>query len=113
MGHVPTLFERAAFDDLKDEGVQIEFKERVVRDFFVTIGGLRFDAMDLYESLDEGTSYGHVLDFSREKTALLKRIGVVAYEGNRRMCVSAEKGPNFQEFMEMLRERLREKGAEV
>lgn len=108
------LFERKAFEDLKAEGLDVTVTDRTVSDYWITIEGERFDAEDLYASLQEvNHSNDTILTFERKKMNILKKLGVVDHEGSSRWCMGAELGPNGEEFIKVLREELKSKGASL
>ena len=100
------LFEASAFNALVAEGLEVRRKERIVVDKFITLEGVSFDADDLYETLELAVSSDIVITYSRERIEVLKKLGILESEGNRRWYMGARLGTNGETFLKMLAEKL-------
>ena len=102
MSKAPDLFTSTSYASLADRDLKLEVLERVVKDHFITIDEVRFDADDLYTTLCEVDDGGVTTDFERAQTEVLKKYGILESEGSQRWMMSARLGPFGKNFLERL-----------
>lgn len=100
------LFTATAWAELISNELVVTKRERVVVDTFIELEGIKFDAEDLYETLCEVKSGRVTTNFSREKTDVLKKYGILKTEGSNRSCIAAELGANGKDFIKMLKAKI-------
>lgn len=100
------LFERDAFARLLEANPEVERKERIVHDFYITLDGVRIDADDLYETLCAVNGNDVTTSFGEREFAVLKAHGILETQGSRRALSAARLGPNGNEFRKWLRDKI-------
>jgi len=73
---------------------------------YVHILGQRFELTDLLDTLEAAEGCGNIQITNKAMIEMLKRIGVLEYEGSCRSGVGAALGPNAPELIEKLQQRL-------
>jgi hypothetical protein len=98
------------FEEVRQVGLEVEIQERTVFDRFVWTLGEKFDAEDMYNTLQEvkGDPGGTVITDHRMVEALIN-IGVI---NSTSYSWGTSIGNNIDAFLEMLREALRKSKSE-
>jgi len=94
---------------VKLTSLSVEVKERTTYDYFITIDGKKYDADDLYHTLDAVTGGDITIDEYPNGKMLLEN-KVVKSLGSQRNMMGATEGENFVEFRNALRAGLEESG---
>jgi len=96
-----TLFSHAAQADIG--ALKVYSTERTVTDYWIEIGERRFDALDVYRTLEETCCPGSGSYISNQRLVeALKKLGVIEHGGSGRWAMSAAKGPNYDLFVRHL-----------
>ena len=102
----PDLFSIKAKEVI--DALTVTTTQRTVTDYWIVIGDKKFDAEDIYETLNETcdwSSDSYITD--RTMVEQLKSIGVLVHGGSGRWAMTPEKGPNYEYFMTRLRTQLK------
>ena len=81
---------------------RLQSKAFVKHYFSIKIGGVKFNARDLNDTLHAVQSENVVLSFSRNKIDILKNEGIIKDPGNSRWYTGATLGKKGKEFIEYL-----------
>lgn len=72
-------------------------KKRVVKvEKYITVNGVKFEAMDLYDTLLEMKLHNDIFIVGKDMIQLFKKLKVIEFEGNK--DTPATKGKNFDKF---------------
>lgn len=104
------LFEKVEFDAFRATPLKVDKKEVTVTYYHIEIDGLRFEAKDLLQTLEDAFDGGMYVTWGKKKEALLKKLGVVKTLGTSNGLMCAEKGPYFDEFYNLVKNALIAKG---
>ena len=103
------LFTATAWAELVTSDFVVTKRERIEYDRFFELDGVKFDANDLYYTLEEVTGGSVTTDFTDKQTEILKKYGILISEGSQRNCYPATLGANGMEFLNMLEKKMFEK----
>jgi hypothetical protein len=106
-----TLFGFSAKTDIETAIRDVTKTPRTVYDYKIDLDGRGFDAEDVLASLHEACE-GNSYITSQAMIRALKKLGVIVHGGSSRSMTSAEKGENYDLFMQLLREKVRSLGSD-
>ncbi len=101
-----TLFGFAAQADIESAISKVTRTPRIVYDYKIELDGQTFDAKDILETLEEACDGDTYITNEKMVVALIK-LGVILHGGNNRWMTGAEKGQNYNSFVELLRRKIK------